>query len=316
VDGISNVMAFAAHERRHLDGSFTHRRAVALPVAATTRSTFSSWRRMAFNGGWRSAPGSTVRSTLESVVFPGLIWQDSNFTLGMPTGSIENVSAQPPALSRPANPGGACPPAVPVPDDIHLPPHSPRQGGSAYSQDDRRQWRASPYTFASRVAPCRAFQPEPGGFWGDARGGREFSFTVEATDAAGCTSSRSYTLSAKECMSSGGAFTAGSARRRRNDSLRRRGDVDDVPAPLRQMGWRGGRAATARSAERSRRTEHRFVDLRAQAAIDEDAASDVGAQGGVGREAPVVAMSSMAAFTVVARSSAYASLKRLDPQPR
>jgi len=150
------------------------------------------------------------RSWLEGQINVGVgclsqeeIWQDSQFHLG-------NANRQyrprfcinpPPLLTAPTNPGGACPPRqCPCPTVTISPTALPAANiAVAYSWALSASGGTAPYTFAlaSGSLPPGMTLTAGGVLTGTPTKVGAFGFTVRATDAAGCTSSRSYTLSAQ-----------------------------------------------------------------------------------------------------------------------
>jgi len=198
--GISNVMAFAAHERRHLDGSFIH--SSCCGIAGGCDDTFDVQFLAPYGVQWW-----LEKCWLEGEINVGvgclsqdLIWQDSQFHLGNANRQYRErfCTNPPPLLTAPASPGGPCPPRqCPCPTIALSPSVLPTaKVGAAYSQTIVASGGTSPYTFAvtGGSLPSGLSLSSSGVLAGTPAATGVFSFTVAATDAAGCTSSRSYTL--------------------------------------------------------------------------------------------------------------------------
>ena len=201
--GISNVMAFAAHERRHLDGTFTHTSCCGIPGGCD--DTFDTSRLSPYGIQWW-----LERSWLEGQINVGVgclsqeeVWQDSQFHLGNANRQYRArfCTNPPPLLTTPASPGGACPPRqCPCPTVTISPTALPAANiAVAYSWALSASGGTAPYTFAlaSGSLPPGMTLTAGGVLTGTPTKVGAFGFTVQATDAAGCTSGRSYTLSAQ-----------------------------------------------------------------------------------------------------------------------
>lgn len=201
--GISNVMAFAAHERRHLDGTFAHSSCCGIPGGCD--DTFDTSSLAPYGIQWW-----LEKSWLEGGINVGVgclsqqeIWQDSQFHLGNANRQYRErfCANPPPLLATPASPGGACPPRqCPCPTVTISPATLPAANvGVPYSWSLSAGGGTAPYAFTvTGGSPPPGLTLTAGGvLTGTPTRLGAYSFSVQASDAAGCTGSRSYTLAAQ-----------------------------------------------------------------------------------------------------------------------
>jgi hypothetical protein len=199
--GISNVMAFAAHERRHLDGAgFPHSSCCGIPGGCD--DTFNTASLAPYAVQWW-----LEKCWLEGQINVGVgclgqsqISEDAQWRLSGANNQYRSrfCSNKPALLTVPASPGGSCPPRQCQCPTVTLSPASlpAAAHGIAYLQSVVASGGAAPYSYvlASGSLPTGLTLSAAGVLSGVPTATGTFSFSIRATDAAGCSASRAYTL--------------------------------------------------------------------------------------------------------------------------
>jgi hypothetical protein len=197
-DGISNLMAFYAHERRHMDGNgYPHSSCCGITNGCDDSYDPSDltpygvqwWLEMS----WLEGDINVGVGCLA----PDLISQDAQWHLANANEVYRPrfCYTQPPLLTMPDQPGGRCRWPVMAISPTTLPG---AVIGTPYSQTLTASGGTPPYDFslAGGSLPPGWDLSSGGTLAGTASSAGTFAFTVTAADAAGCSTSEDYSLAA------------------------------------------------------------------------------------------------------------------------
>jgi hypothetical protein len=200
-EGISNVMAFYAHERRHLDGDgFPHSSCCGIDFGCD--NSYDPSNLAPYGVQWwleRCWLGGDINVGV-GCLSQSLITQDANWHLGSANQQFRRrfCYTQPPLLMMPATPGGPCNPrSCPCPTLTISPTSLPTAIiGSDYRQALSTGGGTQPYTYsvASGSLPSGLSLSASGVLAGQPTSTGSFTFSVGAQDARQCGATRSYTV--------------------------------------------------------------------------------------------------------------------------
>jgi hypothetical protein len=201
-DGISNVMAFYAHERRHMDGNgFPH--SSCCGIAYGCDDNYDPTNMSPYGVQWW-----LEKSWLDGDINVGvgclsesLIAQDANWHLANANNQYRGrfCYTKPPVLTLPPTPAGPCNPRACTCPAITISPAAlpPGRIGSSYRQTLTASGGGEPYTYgvSSGSLPPGLGLSQTGILAGTPTATGSFAFAVSVRDVRACGTTKEYTVS-------------------------------------------------------------------------------------------------------------------------